>query len=486
MRKSILILMFLFVLQNSWPQPLPSKLKHDVIIDTDCGIDDFRAICLILANSKINVKAILTTDGNITPADGFEKVRALLGELKRTDIPVGKGEIIPGINPAWREFARSIVWGHVTEKNGSITGGSELLIKTLRASDNKITLLCLGPLTNIADAIKKDPGIISSIERILWYNDSPEPVKGFNYDSDRASADKLLGTSARVVIISNQYGEKATFGNELLEACRQSETPSALIMDRVLNQDVVTAKHGKTGLTLMDDLTAVYLTNPELFLIDTGKERISVRFNTGYNVQGVRAVMKDLIKGSYNTEPGIAFNRFPSEPSLYRYDIRPLIDTAIALHGPEEWKANVMTDEFHGHLGVFSIVGVKMGIRAREILNAGPDVLKVVSYAGTTPPYSCLNDGIQVSTGSTLGIGLIEVRKTRKPGPSADFTLGNRSIRITLKDEYLRQVEDDIREGVTKYGLSDDSYWQLIRQNALKYWLEWNRENIFDIKEITR
>ncbi|MCU0456786.1 MAG: formylmethanofuran dehydrogenase subunit E family protein, partial [Bacteroidales bacterium] len=135
---------------------------------------------------------------------------------------------------------------------------------------------------------------------------------------------------------------------------------------------------------------------------------------------------------------------------------------------------------------VFSIVGVKMGIRAREILEAGPDVLKVVSYAGTTPPYSCLNDGIQVSTGSTLGIGLIEVRKTRKPGPSAGFTHGDRTIRITLKDEYLRQVEADIREGVTKYGLSDDAYWQLIRQNAIKYWLEWDRKNIFDIKEVTR
>ena len=43
-----------------------------------------------------------------------------------------------------------------------------------------------------------------------------------------------------------------------------------------------------------------------------------------------------------------------------------------------------MTDEFHGHLGVFSIVGAKMGIRAREIFGVGPDMLNVVTYAGTS------------------------------------------------------------------------------------------------------
>ncbi len=45
--------------------------------------------------------------------------------------------------------------------------------------------------------------------------------------------------------------------------------------------------------------------------------------------------------------------------------------------GYDEWKANVMTDEFHGHLGVFSIVGAKMGIKARELFGVGADMLEV-------------------------------------------------------------------------------------------------------------
>ncbi len=481
-----MILLLVSAFQNLWTQPLPSKLKHDVIIDTDCGIDDLRAICLLLAHPSVTVKAILISDGNVAPASGIEKVTSLLGEFNRTDISAGKGENIPDVNPYWRDFAKSIDWGKTSGIEGSFTGSSELLTKTLREAEGKITIMCLGPLTNVAKAINSDPGILSRIERIIWYSESPEPLKGFNYECDRESADAIFRTSVRVVIISNLGREDACFGKELIDACRKSDTPAGRLMNSVLSQDAVIRKHGATGLSLMDDLTVVYLTNPELFRIDTGKERVSVRYSTGYNVEGVKAVINDLISGTYNPEPGIVFNTFPSDPAVYRYDIRHVIKNVIALYGPEECKANVMTDEFHGHLGVFSIVGVKMGIRAREILEAGPDVLKVVSYAGTTPPYSCLNDGIQVSTGSTLGIGLIEVRKTKKPGPSADFTYGDHTIRITLKDEYLRQVEADIREGVTKYGLSDDSYWQLIRQNAIKYWMEWDRKNIFDIKEVNR
>jgi pyrimidine-specific ribonucleoside hydrolase len=145
-----------------------------------------------------------------------------------------------------------------------------------------------------------------------------------------------------------------------------------------------------------------------------------------------------------------------------------------------------MTDEFHGHLGVFSIVGAKMGIKARELFRVGPDMLNVISFAGSKPPYSCLNDGIQVSTGATLGMGSIRLAPDTITKPSAIFTYGNRSLRISLKKEYLDKVDADINEGVVKFGLTDDGYWKLIRHNAIRYWLEWDRNNIFDIEEIKK
>ena len=118
------------------------------------------------------------------------------------------------------------------------------------------------------------------------------------------------------------------------------------------------------------------------------------------------------------------FSAFPDQPEMYTYDVRKILDSAMARYGAEEWKACVMTDEFHGHLGVFSIVGAKMGIKARELFGVGPDILKVTTYAGTKPPYSCLNDGIQVSTGATIGQGLITIAAVEKTRPEAIFTYG--------------------------------------------------------------
>jgi hypothetical protein len=45
-------------------------------------------------------------------------------------------------------------------------------------------------------------------------------------------------------------------------------------------------------------------------------------------------------------------------------------------------------------------------------------------------------------------------------------------------------VDADINEGIVKFGLMDDGYWKLIRRNALKYWVEWDRNIIFDVAEI--
>jgi pyrimidine-specific ribonucleoside hydrolase len=192
-----------------------------------------------------------------------------------------------------------------------------------------------------------------------------------------------------------------------------------------------------------------------------------------------------MINGNYF--PGhsnIVFSRFPEDPVNFTYDVRQILEPALQKYGEEEWKACVMTDEFHGHLGVYSIVGAKMGIKAREIFGVGPDQLEVVSFAGTRPPYSCLNDGIQVSTGATLGQGTISVAGDSLTSPSAIFIFKNRSVKLTLKPEYHQQVDEDIREGIVKFGLLDDGYWKLVRRNALKYWLNWDRDSVFNIEEV--
>jgi len=360
----------------------------------------------------------------------------------------------------------------------------DYLSEKLNAENEKIIFVCLGSLTNIANMIKKDETLLSKIERIIWYNESVKPLQGFNYECDKESADLLFKSNVRIDVISNLNKENALFDLFTYTVCEQSNTQLGKVLHYVFSQQSVFEKFKQNHFRLCDDLVALYITNPELFSINIMTDKLNVRYNKDYDVLGVKEAISDMINGNYVTEHNVVFNRFPVQRELFNYDIRPIIDSAIARYGLEEWKANVMTDEFHGHLGVFSIVGAKMGIKARELFGVGADMLEVTTYAGIKPPYSCLNDGIQVSTGATLGMGTIHLATDSIVQPSALFTFKNRSVRISLKKEYQEQVDMDINEGIVKFGLMDDGYWKLIRHNALKYWVEWDRNKIFDVVEI--
>ena len=485
MRKIFILIFVLLFSQTIWSQPLQVKLNHTIIIDTDCGIDDMRAISLLLSRPEITIKAILLSDGSLSPNEGAVKICSLLNECDFENIPVACGDLLKGVNPSWREFNRQIRWGKESDKPTALNA-VDCLAEELKKANEKVILVCLGPLTNIAQLIKKDTNVQSKIERIIWYNDSVKPLQGFNYECDKVSADLVFKSNIRIDVISNLNKDNTLFDSSMYDVCKQSKTMLATVLKNVFSQPLVIEKLQQKHFRLCDDLVALYITNPELFNINILTDELNVRYNTDYDVQGVREAMVDMINGIYFPGRNIVFNRFPIQREMFNYDIRPIIDSAIARYGYDEWKANVMTDEFHRHLGVFSIVGAKMGIKARELFGVGADMLEVTSYAGTKPPYSCLNDGIQVSTGATLGMGTIHLATQRKTSPSAVFTCKNRSVRISLKKEYLEQVDADIKEGIMKFGLMDDGYWKLIRHNALKYWIEWDRNKIFDIEEISK
>jgi pyrimidine-specific ribonucleoside hydrolase len=483
LRKVAIFLLLIFFTAGAGTQPLPAKLKHSVIIDTDCAVDDMRAISLLLSRPEITIEAILLSDGSLPPAEGAKKVRSLLHEFNRDKISVAAGSVLKGINPPWREFNRQISWGSENMSRESDLNAVNCLSEKLKHTDERIILVCLGPLTNMAQLITQDKSLLSKIERVIWYSDGINPMQGFNYECDTTSANSVFESGVRMDVISNLHKEQSFFDSTLFAVSEKSNTMLAAAINYVYGQPDVKEKLYQHHFRLCDDLTALYLTNPELFDITTMQSRVKIRFNQDYNVQGVREAICDMMKGTYFSEHNVVFNRFPDKREMFNYDIRPIMDSAIARYGYDEWKANVMTDEFHGHLGVFSIVGAKMGIKARELFGVGPDMLSVMTYAGSKPPYSCMNDGIQVSTGATLGMGTIHLASDSITRPSAVFTYKDHSIRITLKKEYLEKVDADINEGIVKFGLLDDGYWKLIRRNALKYWLEWDRNKIFDIEE---
>lgn len=169
---------------------------------------------------------------------------------------------------------------------------------------------------------------------------------------------------------------------------------------------------------------------------------------------------------------------FPLQHTLYADDVARILTPTVERYGEREWQIIVQTNELHGHLGIYSTIGAKMGLRAGEILPSHH--LHVTSYAGEQPPLSCLNDGLQVSTRSTLGHGLIRTACCT-PRPEAHFEADGHKITMRLKPHYAKRIEQDIAHGVERWGTASPCYWKYVRELALRYWEELDREDIFDV-----
>ena len=93
--------------------------------------------------------------------------------------------------------------------------------------------------------------------------------------------------------------------------------------------------------------------------------------------------------------------------------------------------------EFHGHLGPYLIIGMKMGELSNKFLGkesgAGSEHFnkKAIVKTGTTPPISCIIDGIQYTSGCTLGKGNIEVLDQKIP--EVTFVLNKKQLTLKLK-----------------------------------------------------
>ena len=112
---------------------------------------------------------------------------------------------------------------------------------------------------------------------------------------------------------------------------------------------------------------------------------------------------------------------------------------------PRTWSKELYDKaaEFHGHGGPFIIVGLRMGLTALRRLDAfGWFNISCTAELKHEPPISCVIDGIQSSTGCTMGKNNICVKDS--PGVAATFTSGDKTLRVELKEEMLKTIRAEM------------------------------------------
>lgn len=108
--------------------------------------------------------------------------------------------------------------------------------------------------------------------------------------------------------------------------------------------------------------------------------------------------------------------------------------------------------EFHGHLGPYAAIGYRMGAAANRVM--GEDALKkkAIVFCGTKTPLSCMIDGVQLSSGCTMGKGNIAVEELGEPRAVFSLKDGTNGIEVRLREE----VDLMIKEKMTSWDSGEE------------------------------
>jgi purine nucleosidase len=264
-----------------------------IIIDTDPGQDDAVAILLALASpDDLEVLGITAVAGNV-PLPLTQKNARIVCEL------AGKPEtlVFAGCDAP---IARKLVTAeHVHGKTG-LDGPTlpdptmplqdqhavDFIIETLRAEEEGTVTLCpLGPLTNIATALKRAPDIAERIQEIVLMGGAYfevgniTPAAEFNIYVDPEAAKKVFACGAPITVMPLDVTHKALVTAERNNAFRAIGTPVGIAMAEMTEffERFDKEKYGSAGAPLHDPCVTAYLIKPDLF---TGRH-INVEIETG-------------------------------------------------------------------------------------------------------------------------------------------------------------------------------------------------------------
>lgn len=102
-------------------------------------------------------------------------------------------------------------------------------------------------------------------------------------------------------------------------------------------------------------------------------------------------------------------------------------------------------EEFHGHLGPYVVIGYKMGLIANRILGENPFSKKTEVWTDLNPPASCIIDGIQISSGCTMGKGNIKVNYG-KIAKAKFINKNGEKVIVTLKPEIIKDIDTNLKD----------------------------------------
>jgi purine nucleosidase len=251
-----------------------------IVIDSDPGQDDAVALLTALASPELDVRAITTVAGNIPLELTSRNARMMVDIAGRTDVPVYEGAARPMVRPlVTAEYVHGptgIDGVDVFEPSRPPASGhaADVIIDIVSAAaPGEVTLCTLGPLTNVAMALVKDPSLASRVGRLVmmgggwWEGGNVTPAAEFNIYVDPHAAHVVFTSGIPITMMPLDVTHKALTTNARIERFRSLGTRAGAVTAGMLDffDRYDEQKYGTDGGPLHDPTVIAWLLRPEIF-----------------------------------------------------------------------------------------------------------------------------------------------------------------------------------------------------------------------------
>ncbi len=248
--------------------PAPAGEARRVIIDTDPGVDDALALLFAMRSPELKIEAITPVAGNVPLDLTLPNALRMVEVAGRTDIPVAEGARAP--------LARRLVTAAYVHGDNGLDGvefpapktkpvdepAAEIIHRIASRSPGEVSIIAVGPLTNVATALRAYPSLTKEIREIVLMGGSLSggnmtPAAEFNIYVDPEAASIVFGSGVPLTMVGLDVTEKCTLTDDHVKTLEAGEDAISKAAARITRNALEHSRKADWGPPAMHDPLAV-------------------------------------------------------------------------------------------------------------------------------------------------------------------------------------------------------------------------------------
>jgi len=252
-------------------------MARKVVIDLDPGIDDAVALVMALFDPRLEVIAVTAVAGNVSAEQSTRNLQSLielldpprwprLGAAAADDSPPVHGRMVHGTNGLADIELPCAELHHVAP-------AEKVIADAIRSAPNEVTVVTLGPLTNLARTLQRDPGLINILGQAVISGGAINvpgnitPAAEFNFHANPLAARQVIRPPFTKTLVPLNITRQVMLGFEFLEHLPSADTKVGDLLHRLLSHLFRAFRHefGLEGIHLADAVTLLAAAEPDAF-----------------------------------------------------------------------------------------------------------------------------------------------------------------------------------------------------------------------------